>query len=86
MIVCENNSSQGGFNVLNSIGQGRPLTLNFVLETLTRAIPTRQVEEVLNQVQGKRRYRVRKIPRVGVVWLTVAIGLFSDSDIPGIWR
>jgi len=71
---------------LKNIGQGRSLTWDFVLEALTRAIPTEQIEQVLDQVRGKRHYRVRKIPRIAVVWLTVAIGLFGDLDVPAIWR
>ena len=71
---------------MNNIGQGRPLSVNFVLEALTRTIPAEQIDLVLNRVQGKRRHRKRKIPLYGVVWLVVGIGLFGDLDISSIWR
>lgn len=71
---------------MNRIGQGRPLSSDFVLETLTRAIPVSSIEKALAQVQGKQRRRMRKLPLFGVVWLVVAIGLFGDLDIPSIWR
>jgi Insertion element 4 transposase N-terminal/Transposase DDE domain len=71
---------------MGCIGQGRPLSLDFVLEALTQVIPTPCIEEVLDRVGGKRRRRTRKIPLVGVVWLVVGIGLFGDLDIPSIWR
>src|ERR1700710_672943 len=71
---------------MNNIGQGRPLSVNFVLEALTRTIPAEQIDLVLNRVQGKRRHRKRKIPLYGVVWLVVGIGLFPDMDVSSIWR
>jgi len=71
---------------MDNIGQGRPLSWDFVLEALTRAIPVEQIELVVERVHGKRRRRKRKIPLVGVVWLVVGIGLFGDLDISSIWR
>src|ERR1700761_2814620 len=71
---------------MQSIGQGRPLSLDLVFEALTQAIPVQCVESVLDRIAGKRRHRTRKIPRVGVVWLVVGIGLFGDLDVPSIWR
>jgi hypothetical protein len=71
---------------MSTIGQGRPFTLDFVLEALSRAIPTHQVERAIDRVQGKRRRRNRKIPLVSVVWLVVGIGLFGDLNVSDIWR
>jgi len=71
---------------MNNIGQGRPLSFDFVLEALTRSIPAEQIESVLVQVQGKRRRRNRKILLHGVVWLVVGLGVFADMDVSSIWR
>ena len=71
---------------MSNIGQGRPLSSDFVLEALTRSIPAEQVELVLDRVQGKRRRRRHRTPLCGVVWLVVGIGLFGDLDVTSIWR
>lgn len=71
---------------MGGIGQGRPWTLDFVLEALTEAIPVQQVQQALDRLEGRRRRRVRKIPMVGTVWLVVAIGLFGDLDVSAVWR
>jgi hypothetical protein len=71
---------------MSNIGQGGPLSFDFVFEALSRAIPPAQVELVLEKVQGKRQFRKRKIPLVSVVWLMVGIGLFGDLNVSSIWR
>jgi hypothetical protein len=35
---------------------------------------------------GRRSRRIRRLPAPAVVWLVIAIGLWSDLDIPAIWR
>src|SRR5438477_13006367 len=57
-----------------------------VLEALSRHITPEQVEAALRGTSGRRRRRVRKAPASAVVWLVIAIGLWGDRDVPGLWR
>src|ERR1700733_12259960 len=68
------------------IGHGWPTSLEFTVEALSRALPAERIEEALRQVNGSRRFRVRRVPLVATVWLVACIGLFGDLDIPSIWR
>ena len=38
---------------MDNIGQGRPLSWDFVLEALTRAIPVEQIELVVERFTGE---------------------------------
>ena len=56
-----------------------------VLETLTRFIPPETIRTVLTQT-GRHSQRIRRLPATAVVWLVIAIGIWTDLDIPAIWR
>lgn len=56
-----------------------------VLEALSRFIPPDVIRSVLTQT-GRRSQRVRRLPATAVVWLVIAIGIWTDLDIPAIWR
>ena len=56
-----------------------------VLETLAGFIPPETIRSVLTQT-GRQSQRIRRLPATAVVWLAIAIGLWTDLDIPAIWR
>lgn len=78
---------------MSSIGQGGPSSPLreewpapiVVLEALTRFVPPETIRAVLLQTDRHRR-RIRRLPATAVVWLVIAIGLWTDLDIPAIWR
>jgi len=35
---------------------------------------------------GRHSRRIRRLPAAAVVWLVIAIGIWTDLDIPAIWR
>jgi hypothetical protein len=43
------------------------------------------VRAVLRQT-GRQSRRIRRLPAAAVVWLVIALGLFSSGDVPAIWR
>jgi hypothetical protein len=56
-----------------------------VLEALARFITPETVRSVLTQT-GRQTRRIRRLPATAVVWLVIAIGIWTDLDIPAIWR
>jgi hypothetical protein len=56
-----------------------------VLEALSRFVPPKTIHSVLAQT-GRRSQRIRRLPAAAVVWLVIAIGIWTDLDIPAIWR
>jgi hypothetical protein len=56
-----------------------------VLEALTRFVSPETIRGVLVETDRRRR-RIRRLPATTVVWLVIAIGLWTDLDIPAIWR
>jgi hypothetical protein len=78
---------------MTPIGQGGPGSrLSFewpshsiVLEALSRFVPPATIHSVLAHT-GRQSQRIRRLPAAAVVWLVIAIGIWSDLDIPAIWR
>jgi hypothetical protein len=78
---------------MGSIGQGRPPGPRdfrwpeeaVVVEALTRTIPPEQIDSVLAGC-GRKQRRLRRLPAVAVVWLVIGLGVWSQDDIPTIWR
>ena len=70
---------------INSIDHGRSLPSTFCFETLTKIIKPQLIAGALTQA-GRHEKRVRRLPAAAVVWLVIAIGLFSDQDQTSIWR
>jgi hypothetical protein len=78
---------------MSSIGHGRPCSPLkeewpapiVVLEALTPFVPPEVIREVLTHTRRHSR-RIRRLPATTVVWLVIAIGLWTDLDIPAIWR
>jgi hypothetical protein len=56
-----------------------------VLEALTRFVPPETIRAVLTQT-GRHSQRIRRLPATAVVWLVIAIGIWTDLDIPAIFR
>src|SRR3990172_4063676 len=56
-----------------------------VLEALSQFVPAETIRAVLTQT-GRQSQRVRRLPATAVIWLVIAIGIWSDLDIPAIWR
>jgi len=56
-----------------------------VLEALSRFVPPETIRSVLIRT-GRQTRRIRRLPAAAVVWLAIAIGIWSDLDIPAIWR
>ena len=69
-----------------TIGHGRPVSLAFVVESLSRVIPPERIKEALAKVDSGQRRRIRRVSPTGTVWLVACIGLFGDLDVPSIWR
>ena len=78
---------------MQAIGHGGPRTQvglewpapAIVLEALSRFVSPAIIRSVLIQT-GRRSRRSRRLPATAVVWLVIAIGIWSDLDIPAIWR
>jgi hypothetical protein len=78
---------------MDSIGQGRPGTpIGFpwpeesvVLEALTRTVRPEQIDAVLAS-RGPKKRRIRRLPLGAVVWLVICFGVWSQDNIPTIWR
>ena len=78
---------------MHAIGHGGPRTQVglewsapvIVLEALARFIPPETIRSVLTQT-GRQSRRIRRLPATAVVWLAIAIGIWTDLDIPAIWR
>lgn len=76
-----------------SVGHGGPRspvvfsksTVPVVLEALSRFVPPKAVRAAL-VATGRTGRRIRRVPAAAVVWLIVGIGLWSDRDLPAIWR
>jgi len=56
-----------------------------VLEALTRFVPPQTIRSVLTDT-GRQTRRTRRLPAMAVVWLVIGIGVWTDLDIPAIWR
>jgi hypothetical protein len=56
-----------------------------VLEALSRFISPATIQSVLTST-GRQNRRIRRVPAAAVVWLAIAIGIWSDLDIPALWR
>ena len=48
-------------------------------------MPAETIRTVLTQT-GRHSQRIRRLPATAVVWLVIAIGVWTDLDIPAIWR
>jgi len=78
---------------MSSIGQGGPSSPLreewpapiVVLEALTRFVPPATIRAVLAQT-GRHSQRIRRLPATTVVWLVIAIGIWTDLDIPAVFR
>lgn len=78
---------------MSNIGQGGPSSPLreewpapiVVLEAFTRFVPPETIRAVLTQT-GRHSQRVRRLPATAVVWLVIAIGIWTDLDIPAIFR
>ena len=76
-----------------SIGQGRPAAgdefrwpeESVLVEALARTIRPEQIDAVLATRQRKKR-RIRRLPAAAVVWLVICFGVWSQDNIPTIWR
>ncbi len=56
-----------------------------VVEALSRFVSPATIRSVLTQTDRRPR-RIRRLPATAVVWLVIAIGIWADLDIPGVWR
>ena len=78
---------------MSSIGQGGPSSPLreewpapiVVLEALSRFVPAQTVRSVLTQT-GRHSQRIRRLPATTMVWLVIAMGIWTDLDIPAIFR
>jgi len=78
---------------MKTIGHGGPKTQvrsewpaqSVVLEALSRFISPDTIHSVLIQV-GRQSQRIRLLPAPAMVWLVIAIGIWSDLNIPALWR
>lgn len=78
---------------MSSIGQGGPSsplreewpTPIVVLEALSRFVSAQSIRSVLTQT-GRHSQRIRRLPATTVVWLVIAIGIWTDLDIPAVFR
>ena len=78
---------------MQAIGHGGPRTQAglewparvIVLEALARFIPPETIRSVLTQT-GRQSQRIRRLPATAVVWLVIAIGIWTDLDIPAVWQ
>ena len=65
-------------------GLGLPAPV-IVFEALSRFIPPQTIRLVLANT-GRQTRRIRRLPAAAVVWLVIAIGIWTDLDVPAIWR
>jgi hypothetical protein len=78
---------------MSSIGLGGPSSplreawpaAVVVLEALSRFVPPETIHAVLTQA-GRHNQRIRRLPATAVVWLVIAIGIWTNLDIPAIFR
>jgi len=78
---------------METIGQGGPSTQvrpewpapSLVLEALSQFIPPTTIHSTLVHL-GRQSRRIRRLPATAVVWLVIAIGIWSDLNIPALWR
>lgn len=78
---------------MDGTGQGRPVgglcawgvPSETALGALCQMIPPGWIESALART-GRQSQRVRRLPAAAVVWLMIALGLFSEGDIPTVWR
>src|SRR3989304_9818358 len=56
-----------------------------VLEALSQFVPAETIRAVLTDT-GRHSRRIRRLPAMAVVWLVIAIGVWTDLDIPALWR
>lgn len=76
-----------------SIGHGGPEatgrlewpSASIVLEALSQFVSPAAIHSVLRQT-GRESQRIRRLPAAATVWLVIAIGIWTDLDIPAIWR
>ncbi len=78
---------------MDGTGQGRPAERWCVsgaapeaaLLALSDWIRPDRVRAVLRET-GRQSRRIRRIPATMLVWLVIALGLFTSGDVPTIWR
>lgn len=78
---------------MDGTGQGRPVggcrvwgvASETALAALCEMIPPGWIESALART-GRESRRVRRLPAAAVVWLVIALGLFSEGDVPTVWR
>lgn len=77
---------------MDGTGQGRPggrcaagTPPGAVLRALCERIRPGRVRAALRRT-GCQSRRVRRLPAPAVVWLVIALGLFSSGDVPTVWR
>lgn len=78
---------------MDGTGQGRPgggvcawgVPSETALAALGEMIPPGWIESALART-GRGGQRVRRLPAAAMVWLVIALGLFSEGDIPTVWR
>lgn len=80
---------------METTGHGRPMSSldrcqyalpdPLVFEALSRQIRPELVRDAVSFKQRRRR-RNRKVPAAATLWLVIAMGLWGDADIPGLWR
>ena len=56
-----------------------------VLEALSEMIKPACIEAAL-QATGRKEQRRRRLPAAAVLWLVVGFGIWSESNVPTIWR
>jgi hypothetical protein len=78
---------------MDYIGQGRPQEADswawpaesVLLEALTQFIRPESVQQVLEQT-GRQSQRIRRLSAAAVLWLVIAMALWTHRDIPSVWR
>lgn len=78
---------------MGSIGQGRPSApvrfcwpeKRILLEALAATIRPEQMAAAL-AATGRTERRRRRVPAMAVVWLIICFGIWSEANIPTIWR
>lgn len=78
---------------MDGTGQGRPVggscawmaSSEATLRALSEQIPPEWIDDALRQT-GRESRRLRRLPAAAMVWLMIALGLFSEGDVPTVWR
>lgn len=78
---------------MDIVGQGGPSSAvalgwpeaSVVIEALGRFVSPVAIRTALCRTRRCSR-RIRRIPAAAAVWLVIAIGIWTDLDIPAIWR